>query len=60
MDQITPAELSQEHNGTEFPIAFLLHTFWKHKENGAWLNRKPLEFIMPLQNGIIISKRWVS
>ena len=34
-DDVCGAQLSQEHNGTEFPIAFLLHTFWKHKENGT-------------------------
>ena len=26
-DNVCRAQLSQEHNGTEFPIAFLLHTF---------------------------------
>ena len=34
-DDAYRVQLSQEHDGTEFPIAFLLHTFWKHKENGA-------------------------
>ena len=59
-DDACRAQLSQEHNGTKFPIAFLSHTFWKHKENGAQLNKKLMEFIMPLQNGIIISKEQIS
>ena len=41
-------QLSKEHDCTEFPIAFLSHTFWKHKGNGAQPNRKLMEFIMPL------------
>ena len=32
-------QLSQEHDGTEFPIAFFCIPFWKHKENGAPLNK---------------------
>ena len=34
-DDTCKVQLSQEHDGTEFPFAFLLHTFLKHKENGA-------------------------
>ena len=52
-------QLSQEHDDTEFPIAFLSHTFWKLKENGAQLNKKLIEFIMPLQNRNIISKEQI-
>ena len=59
-DDTCRAQLSQEHNGTKFPTVFLSHTFWKLKENGAPLNKKLMEFIMPLQNGIIISKEWIS
>ena len=55
-DDACRALLSQEHNGTEFPIAFLLHTFWEHKENGAQQNKKFREFTMPLQNGTVISR----
>ena len=33
--------------------------FWKHRENGAPLNRKLTEFIMPLPNGIIVSKELI-
>ena len=30
-DDACGAQLSQEHDGTEFPIAFLSHTFTEHK-----------------------------
>ena len=59
-DDACRVQLSQEHDGTEFLIAFLSHTFWKHKGNGAQPNKKFMEFIMPIQNGIIISKEWTS
>ena len=41
-DDACGAQLSQEHNGTEFPIAFLLHTFsdthrkWSTTEQEAY------------------------
>ena len=28
-DDTCRAQISQEHNGTEFPVAFLSHTFWE-------------------------------
>ena len=31
-DDACRAQLSQEHDGTEFPVAFLLHTFTDSKE----------------------------
>ena len=34
-DNACRAQLTQEHDGTEFPITFLSHTFWRHKESGA-------------------------
>ena len=46
-DDACGAQLSQEHNGTEFPVAFRSHTSWKPNENGAPQNRKPLEYTMP-------------
>ena len=55
-DDTCRAQFSQEHNGTEFPVAFLSHTLLKHSTNGAPQNRKPLEYIMPSQNGIITCK----
>ena len=45
-DDACGALLTQEHNGTEFPIAFLSHTFWRPKESGVQLNKRPVEFIM--------------
>ena len=59
-DDACGEQLSQEHDCTEFPFASLSHTFWKLKENGAQLNKKLMEFIMSLQNGIIISKEQIS
>ena len=44
-DDAYGAQLSQEHDGTEFPIAFLTHTFTETQKNGAQLNRRPMEFI---------------
>ena len=49
-DDACRAQLSQEHNGTEFPVAFLSHTFTETQ------NRKPLEYITPSQNGIITAR----
>ena len=54
------AQLTQEHDGTEFPIAFLSHTFWRPKESGVPLNKRPMEFTMLLQNGITTSKMQTS
>ena len=41
--------LTQEHDGMEFPITFLSHTFLfqKPRESGVQLNKKPMESIMP-------------
>ena len=41
-DDTCRVQISQEHDGTEFPIAFLLHTFletqrkWSTTENEAY------------------------
>ena len=60
-DDACRAQLSQEHNGTEFPVAFLSHTFMETQcTNGAPQNKKPLEYIMPSQNGIITYKELIS
>ena len=59
-DDACGAQLSQEHNGTEFPVAFLSHTFMEHSTNGAPQNRKPLVYIMPSLNGIITYKELTS
>ena len=59
-DDACRAKLSQEHNGTEFPLAFCPTLLWKHSTNGALQNKKPLEYIMPSQNGIITHKELIS
>ena len=56
LDDTCRAQLTQEHDGTEFPIAFYLTPFWKPKESGVLLNKRPMEFIMLSPNGITISR----
>ena len=46
-DDACGAQLSQGHDGTEFPIAFFHIPFQKHKENGAPWNKKLMELSMP-------------
>ena len=58
-DDACRVQLSQEHDGTEFPIAFVHIHFWKHKENEAPQNRKLMEFTTQSPNGIIISKEQI-
>ena len=53
-DDVCGAQLSQEHDGTEFPISFPSNTFTKHIGNGVPLNRKPL------LNGVITFKELTS
>ena len=55
-DDVCRAQLTQEHNGTEFPIAFLYHTFQKPKGSGTQLNKKLMEFTMLSPSRITISK----
>ena len=55
-DDACGTQLTQQHDGTEFPIPFLSHTFWRPKESGVQLNKRPVEFIMLSPNGITISK----
>ena len=55
-DDACRVQLTQEHDGSEFPIAFYLTLFQKPKESGVQLNRRPTEFIMLLPNGTTISK----
>ena len=47
--------LIQEHDGTEFPIGFLSHTFSETQKSGVQLNKRPMEFIMLSPNRITIS-----
>ena len=55
-DDACGAQLSQEHDGTEFPVAFYPTLLLKHGTNGVPQNRKPLEYITQLLNGIITCK----
>ena len=41
-DNACGAQLSQEHDGTEFPIAFFCILSQIYRENGAPQNKKPL------------------
>ena len=59
-DDACGAQLSQEHNGTEFPVAICHIPLWKHNANGAPQNRKPLVYIMPSLNGIITYRELTS
>ena len=54
------AQLSQEHNGTEFPVAFLSHTFMETSRNGAPQNKKLLVHTTPSPNGITTYKALTS
>ena len=49
MDNACGVQLSQEHNGTEFPIAFLLHTFLEMQRKWNTTEQETMEFIMPIQ-----------
>ena len=53
---VCEAQLSQEHNGTEFPVAFLSHTFMESHGNGAPQNKRLLAYTMPSPNGITTYK----
>ena len=44
-DDACGAQVTQEHDGMEFPIAFLSHTLWKPRESGVPLNKRPMESI---------------
>ena len=55
-DDVCGAQLTQEHDGTEFPIASYLTLFWWPGESWIQLNRRPIEFIMLSPNGITMSK----
>ena len=50
-DDACGAQRSQEHNGTEFPVAFLSHTSQKPNGNGVPLNKKPMAYTMPSPSG---------
>ena len=52
-DDVCGAQLSQEYDGMEFPIAFLCILSWPHKGNGVPQNKKLMEYTMQSQNGTI-------
>ena len=56
LDDTCRAQLTQEHDGREFPITLLSHIFWRPKESGVQLNKRPMEFTMLSPSGISISK----
>ena len=57
-DDTCRSPLSQEHDGVEFPITFLSHTFTETQKNGVQLNKRPMEFTTPslITISITISK----
>ena len=59
-DDACGAQLSQEHNGTEFPVVFLSHTFTETQQNGVLLNKKPMVYTTPLPNGTTTYKALTS
>ena len=46
-DNACRAQLTQEHDGTEFPLTFLSHTFLETRESGVQLNKRLTESIIP-------------
>ena len=46
-DDACRAQLTQEHDGTEFPITFLSHTFLETQRKWSTLNKRPMKYIMP-------------
>ena len=53
------AQLSQIHDGTEFSVAFLSHTFTP-RGDGVHQSKKPMASTSPSRNGTITSKEWIS
>ena len=58
-DDTCRAQLSQEHDGTEFPAAFPLHTILETQRKWSITEKKFMEFTMPFSNGIIISSEQI-
>ena len=55
-DEAYEAQLSQEHDGMEFPIAFLSHTFSETQRRWSTAEQKATKFTIQSPNGTIISK----
>ena len=58
-DNACGAQLSQEHDKTEFPVAFLSHTFMDTQQKWSTTNKKLTVCIMQSQNGTITSRELV-
>ena len=58
LDDARGAQLSQEHDGNEFPIAFISHIFTEEVEYPRI--REPMECTLLLPNGITIFKELIS
>ena len=50
-DDACGAQLSQEHNGTEFPIAFLFHTFTETQEKWSTTKQEAYGVYYAVTNG---------
>ena len=53
-------QLFQEHDGTEFPISFLLHTFLETQRKWSTTEQEAYRVYYALPNGIIISREQIS
>ena len=59
-DDACGVQLSQEHNRTEFPVAFLSHTLMETKQKWSTTEQKALVYAMPSLSGIITYKELAS
>ena len=57
-DDACRAQLSQIHDGTEFPVAFLSHTFTDTQR--VHPSKKLTVSTSPSRNGTTTSKEWIS
>ena len=62
LDDACGAQLSQEHDGTKFPIAFLSHTFTETQRKWITLQLDAITITitLPLPNGITTFKGLIS
>ena len=59
-DDACGAQLSLEHNGTEFPIAFLSHTFTETQRKWSTPEQKAYGVYYALPNGMTTFKELIS
>ena len=55
-DNACGAQLSQEHDGMKFPIAFLSHSFTGTQRKWSTTGQEVSEYIMQLQSGTTTSR----